>query len=175
MRRAAIIFLAAAALGAQSAQAQSLAEVARRYRASKPAPSPDVKVYTNDNLPTSGNVSITGPAPAEPPSAAAQAKAEAAAAKDAQAAAKEKEERAKLEAEWRARFKKQRDVIALVEREAAALDREIKLRPQGVACATTNLCNEMTAKEQQVQQEKQKVEDMKDELRKAELPESWAE
>lgn len=175
-----MILLAAAALaalGAQSAraQSQSLADVARRYRASKPAPSPDVKVYTNDNLPTSGALSITGPPPAEPPSPAAQAKAEAAAAKSAEAAAKEKEERDKLEKEWRARFKQQRDAVALVEREDAALDREIKLRPQGVACATTNLCNDKAAKDQQVQQEKQKLEDMKDELRKAGLPDSWAE
>ena len=171
-----MILLTVAALVAlaYSAEAQSLAEAARKNRMTKPA-TPASQVYTNDNLPTSGSLSITGPAPAEPPSPAAQARAEAAAAKDVEAKAKEKEERDKLEKEWRERFKKQRDAVTLVEREDAALDREIKLRPQGVACATTNLCNDKAAKDQQVQQEKQKLEDMKDELRKAGLPDSWAE
>lgn len=171
-----MILLTVAALVAlaYSVQAQSLAEAARKNRANKPA-TPASRVYTNDNLPTSGALSITGPTPAEQPSPAAQARAEAAAAKDAEAKAKDKEERDKLEKEWRERFKRQRDTITLVEREDAALDREIKLRPQGVACATTNLCNDKAAKDQQVQQEKQKLEDMKDELRKAGLPDSWAE
>ena len=166
---------ALAVLGARPAQAQSLAEAARQYRASKPAPPATGKIYTNDNLPGSGAVSTTGPAPAEPPSSAAMERAAATAAKDAKAEAQAKEERAKLEAEWRGRFKKQRDTIALAEREAAALDREIKLRPAGVACATSNLCNDKASKEQNLAQEKQKLEDMKDQLRKAELPESWAE
>jgi len=80
-----------------------------------------------------------------------------------------------LEADWRGRFKKQRDAIQLLEREIAALDREIKLRPAGVACSTSNVCNDKAAQEQQLQQGKQKLEDMKDELRKAELPDSWAD
>ena len=170
-----MILLTVAALIAlaHSARAQSLADAARKNRTNKSA-TPASHVYTNDNLPSSGALSITGPAPAEPPSSAESARSAAAAAKSTQNEAKEKEERDKLEKEWRERFKKQRDAITLVEREDAALDREIKLRPQGVACATTNLCNDKTAKDQQVQQEKQKLEDMKDQLRKAGLPDSWA-
>jgi hypothetical protein len=176
MRKSLVMVLnlaALLALAALPAGAQSLADVARQNRMNKSA-TPASPVYTNDNLPASSALSVTGTAAAEEPSSAAPEKA-AAPAKDAKAQAKEKEERDKLEAEWRGRFKKQRDTITLLEREAAALDREIKLRPPGIACATTNLCNDKAAKDQQVQQEKQKLEDMKDELRKAELPDSWAE
>ena len=162
------------ALAALSASAQSLADVARQYRSNKPATPASQKVYTNDNLP-SGALSITGPAPAEPPSAAAQEKAAAAAAKDAKAEAQAKAERDRLEAEWRGKFKKQRAAIALLEREIAALDREIKLRPAAVACSSGTLCDDKAAREQELQQDKQKLEDMKDELHKAELPESWAD
>ena len=174
-----MIFLALAALlalGALSANAQSLAEAARRNRMNKPA-TPASQVYTNDNLPTRGPLSTANsasPTAAEESSSTAQER-PAAPAKDAKTEAKAKEERDKLEAEWRGRFKKQRDAITLLEREVAALDRETKLRPAGVACATSDVCNEKAAKEQQLQQEKQKLEDMKDELRKAELPDSWAD
>jgi hypothetical protein len=161
------------ALAAISAHAQSLADVARQNRMNKPA-APASQVYTNDNLPTSGSLSVPGAAAAEPPSSAAQER-PAAAAKDAKAEAQAKAERDRLEAEWRARFKKQRAAIALLEREIAALDRELKLRPAGAACSSGTLCDDKAAQEQQLQQEKQKLEDMKDELRKAELPASWAD
>ena len=176
MRRSAMMLCnlaALLALAALSANAQSLADAARKNRMNRPA-TPASRVYTNDNLPTSGGLSITGQAAAEPPASAAPERA-AAAPKNPQAEAQAKEQRDKLEAEWRGRFKKQRDAITLMEREIAALDREIKLRPAGVACSTGNICNEKAAKEQGLQQEKQKLEDLKDELRKAELPDSWAD
>jgi hypothetical protein len=162
------------ALAALSANAQSLADAARRNRMNKPAAPASQKVYTNDNLPTSGALSITSPAAAEPPSSAAPER-PATAPKDAKAEAQAKADRDKLEAEWRGRFKKQRAAIVLLEREIAALDRELKLRPVGVACSYGSLCADKAAQEQQLQQEKQKLEDMKDELRKAELPDSWAD
>jgi hypothetical protein len=176
MRRSSLILSSIAALlmpAALAAQSQSLADAARQYRMTKPA-TPASRVYTNDNLPTSGGLSVTGPAPAAAPSSAAPDK-PAAPAKDPKAEAQAKAERDRLEADWRGRFRKQREAITLLEREAAALDREIKLRPQGVACATSNVCNDKAAKDQQIQQEKQKLEDMKDELRKSELPAAWAE
>ena len=163
------------ALAALFANGQSLADVARRNRMNKPR-APVSQVYTNDNLPTSGPLSTTSPASpavAGQPSSAAQGPATTP--KDAKAEAKAKEERDRLEAEWRGRFKKQRAAITLLEREIAALDRELKLRPAAVACASGTLCADKTAQEQQLQQEKQKLEDMKDELRKAELPDSWAD
>jgi len=43
----------------------SLGEVARRLRAEKQKQSQPVKVYTNDNLPTAGNLSIVGPPASE--------------------------------------------------------------------------------------------------------------
>jgi len=161
------------ALAAASANAQSLADVARQNRMNKPATPASQKVYTNDNLPTGGDLTILGTPTAAPPSAAAQERP--AAPKSARAEAEAKAERDRLEREWRGRFQKQRAAITLLEREAAALDRDIKLRPPGIACATSNLCNEKAAKDQQIEQEKQKLEDLKDELRKAELPDSWAE
>jgi len=175
MRRGPMILSSVAALlalAALSANAQSLADAARQNRMNRPA-TPASHVYTNDNLPSSGGLSITGQAAAEPPASAAPETA--AAPKDAKVEAQAKQERARLEADWRGRFKKQRDAIQLLEREIAALDREIKLRPAGVACSTSNVCNDKAAQEQQLQQGKQKLEDMKDELRKAELPDSWAD
>ena len=44
-----------------------------------------------------------------------------------------------------------------------------------VACSSGTLCDDKATREQQLQQEKQKLEDMRDELRKAELPDSWAD
>ena len=179
-----MIFLELAALlalAALSANAQSLADAARRNRMNKPAV-PASQVYTNDNLPTRGPLSTANTASSASSAAAEQSSSAvqsqegpAAAPKDAKTDAKAKAERDKLEAAWRERFKKQRAAITLLEREVAALDRETKLRPAGVACATSNVCNDKTAKEQELQQEKQKLEDMKDELRKAELPDSWAD
>lgn len=162
------------ALAALSANAQSLADAARQNRMNKSAATASQKVYTNDNLPTSGALSTARPTAAEQPSIAAQER-PAAPAKDAKAEAQTKAERDRLEAEWRGRFKKQRAAIVLLEREIAGLDRELKLRPAAVACSYGTLCADKAANEQQLQQEKQKLEDMKDELRKAELPDSWAE
>jgi len=161
------------ALAALSAHAQSLADAARQNRMNKSA-APASQVYTNDNLPTSGSLSTTGPATAEQPSSAAPER-PAAAPKNAKAEAEAKAERDRLEVDWRGRFKKQRDAIVLLEREIAALDRELKLRPAAVACSSGTLCSDKAAQQQQLQQEKQKLEDMKDELRKAELPASWAD
>src|SRR3954451_8189736 len=45
--------------------AQSLGDTARQARAEKPA-TPQTKVYTNDNLPTTGSISVLGSAPAAP-------------------------------------------------------------------------------------------------------------
>ena len=179
MRRGPIILASVAALlalAALSAYAQSLADVARQNRMHKPA-APASHVYTNDDLPTSGALSVASPAAADQPSGAAPERsvAPAAPAKDPKAEAQAKAERDRLEADWRGRFRKQRDAITLLQREVAALDREIKLRPAGVACATSNVCNDKAAREQELQQEKQKLDDMKDELRKSELPASWAE
>ena len=167
------------ALAALAANAQSLAEAARRNRMSKPA-APASQVYTNDNLPTRGPLSTANtassasPPAAEAPSSAAQEE-PSAPPKDAKAEAQAKAERDRLELEWRGRFKTQRAAITLLEREIAAIDRELKLRPASVACSSGTLCDDKAAREQQLQQEKQKLEDMRDELRKAELPDSWAD
>ena len=168
------------ALAALAANAQSLAEAARRNRMSKPA-APASQVYTNDNLPTRGPLSTASPAAAEASSSGAEAPSgvsqeePSAPPKDPKAEAQAKAERDRLELEWRGRFKTQRAAITLLEREIAAIDRELKLRPASVACSSGTLCDDKAAREQQLQQEKQKLEDMRDELRKAELPDSWAD
>lgn len=165
------------ALAALSANAQSLADAARRNRMNKPA-APASHVYTNDNLPTRGplsTASTASPPAAEAPSSAAQEE-PSAPPKDAKAEAQAKAERDRLELEWRGRFKTQRATITLLEREIAALERELKLRPASAACSLSGtLCDDKAARELQLQQEKQKLEDMRDELRKAELPDSWAD
>ena len=130
------------ALAALSAPAQSLADAARQNRMNKPA-TPAQKVYTNDDLPTSASLNAVG---SESPDQSSAPEPRKPAAKDPKAEAKAAEERAKLEVEWRGRFKTQRAAIALLEREVAALDREVKLRPAAVTCSYGTLCDGKAAK-----------------------------
>src|SRR5438445_13493642 len=86
MRTIALILIAAGALSAQStttgqtttaAQQQvSLGDAARRARESKPA-EPQAKVFTNENLPTGGTISVLGDNPSPPVTSSADGSASA--------------------------------------------------------------------------------------------------
>lgn len=175
--------LAIAGLLATTAAAQSLGEYARQQRAQRPATPAGAKVYTNDNLPTSGHLSEIGqpapsPSPVSPRAAAAAAKAE----------QQKAEDQKKLEAEWRAKFTELKKNIGLMQRELDNLIRENKLRqanyyrdavaqmhPEVFAAADQQYQADIAAKQQALDDAKQKLEGMQEELRKAGLPSSWAE
>jgi len=161
-----------AGLLAAAAGAQSLGEYARQQRAKKPATPAGAKVYTNDNLPTSGGLSQASAASsAASPTAATAAESE-----------EKKEDRGKQEAEWRAKFKEQKERIALLERELALRKGEnqtqnvryLMIYPQMAKDFDKNQ-KEIKEKQKELDDAKQRLEDMKDELRKAGLPASWAD
>lgn len=155
-----------------AAGAQSLGEYARQQRAQKPATPAGVKVYTNDNLPTSGGLGEVGAASSQASSAPVAAS----------ESAEKKEDRAKLEAEWRGKFKEQKDRIALLEREQAVRKGENQTQnvrypmfyPQMAKDFDKNQ-QEIKEKQKELDDAKQRIEDMKEDLRKAGLPASWAD
>jgi chromosome segregation ATPase len=115
---ASVLGLALAALApcASAAQEPSPAEAARRAREQRRPPSPERKVWTNDNLPTAGGaVSVVGASAAEP----AAAPVPGAAVADEEKAALS-EERKQLEAELeteRAAFERERNRQNLLQRD----------------------------------------------------------
>jgi hypothetical protein len=197
--------LALAALLTVAAAAQSLGEYARQQRAQKPPTQAAAKVYTNENLPASGGLTVVGqPEPPPPPPLSPEA-----------AAAAEKTERASaeassaLEGEWRVKFFEQNNTISKLYQELSNLSQQKTLGVQPSRCIpayqrpgqmagpvgsqhfepgatvpggcvwdwanyqkVSTLFNE---KQKSQDEAKQKLEDMKEELRKAGLPASWTD
>lgn len=181
-----LALLVLAGLLTAGAAAQSLGEYARQQRAKKgPAPA-YVKEYTNDNLPTAGALSTSSASSATTSASSSadsgQPKGDADSAKD----------RGKLEEEWRARFTEQKNVIATLERELAVAERENSSRqsqtqtnsqdlgsrlrnPVLWAAENKKYQDEVDGKKKELEAARQKLEDMKDDLRKAGLPNTWAD
>ena len=175
--------LALAGLLAIPAAAQSLGEYARQQRAQKPPAAQGVKEYTNDNLPASGAPTTVGQTSAASTSTGAgSSKAQADSTKD----------QAKLEAEWKAKFAEQKSVIAKLQRELDVATQEnnnrqaqaqvntydvgARLRnPVLFAAENKKYQDEIEGKKKELEAARQKLEDMKDDLRKAGLPGGWAE
>ena len=168
---------------AAPAAAQSLGEYARQQRAKKPATPAGVKEYTNDNLPTSGALSSVGQPSAAPASTGASSSTA-----DADAG----QDRSKQEAEWKNKFAAQRQVIATLEREIDVAGRENGSRQAQTQTTSQDLGSrlrnpvlwaaenkkyqdEIEGKKKELEAARQKLEDMKDDLRKAGLPGGWAE
>ncbi len=191
MRRKLLFTLVAlflAALVALPAAAQeSLADAARAAQKNKrPRPANEI-VYTNDNIPETGMVSTVGEAPAPAAETGDKAKAgEKAGAKDQAASA---EDQKKLEEEWRKKFADARNELALLQREYDIAQKEHQLQAAVFyADAGTRLRNDrqwadqerdfqatMAAKKAKIDAQKQKIDDLTEELRKAGLPSSWAQ
>ena len=175
--------MALAGLLATPAAAQSLGEYARQQRAKKPPAAQGVKEYTNDNLPTSGTLTTVGQtSTASTSPGAGSSKAEADSGKD----------RTKQEAEWKAKFAEQKSVIAKLQRELDVATQEnnnrqaqaqvntydvgARLRnPVLFAAENKKYQDEIEGKKKELEAAKQKLEDMKDDLRKAGLPNTWAD
>lgn len=194
MKRKFLLCAAALMLLAGVAAAQSLADVARQTRkqnAKKPAP----KVFTNDNLPLNAPISVTGQPPAPDQESAPssnggdQATTPDKAGKDAKADADKKTYAEKRDAamkEWKQKFADQKQQIALLEREINVMQGEYRLRAAAYyADAGNALRNQaewakedrdyrtrLDAKQKQLDQAKQKLDDMQEAARKAGMPSS---
>lgn len=171
----------------QQAQAPSVAEAARRARAKKAAGKSGT-VYTNDNLPKNGKISVVGQASAADSDDAAPAAGEAAgAAADAQAGAAPGQEDPKSEVAWRKKFADAREKVAAAEKEADVLQREFNLMQVQYGSDPNKVLREeyerkgindtrkkIDDKKAEVARLKQAISDLEDQLRKAGLPAGWA-
>ena len=168
-----------------SAQAQSLGEAAREQRANKPEPSQG-KVYTNDNLPTSGGITVVGAPAAAAPAATTSSTATKA---TGAAAAPAAEDPGKAADKIKGDVEKQKAEISRLERELDVSTREWKLRqaayyadagnqlrdPKAWADAERKYNDETTQKQQALTDAKQKLDDLQEQARKAGLPSSAVE
>ena len=163
-------------LGTGAAAQQSLGEVARELRKDKKEPA---KVYTNDNLPSGTPISVTGTlAPAEK-------KTEGEAAAEPVPA----EERKKAEADWRGKIAGQKKEVTQLERELDVMQRENKLR---VAIFYSDAGNrlrdekkyaeddrkyqaDLASKQQALGAARGKLDDLREQARKAGMPASVGE
>ncbi len=172
-----IVISLAAMLAAGVAFAQSLGDVAKKNRSrKKPAAT---RVVTNDDL-TSATEFNNGAASGLP-TAAQPADSE----KNDSATSKT-EDREKLLADWRARFDEQKKSIALLQRELEVTQREYKqqialyyadagnrLRDQGAWAEQQRKYEaDVATKQKDLDAARQKLEDMKEDARKAGVPSS---
>jgi len=177
--------LAVASALSLSVHAQSLGDAAREARAEKPA-TPQTKVFTNDNLPTTGAISVLGTsAPASPASSSDKpAKAASTATSGADPASKQKEaDKIKTDVEA------QKGEISRLERELDISTREWKLRqaayyadagnqlrdPAAWAATERKYNDETAAKKQALDDARQKLDDLQEQARKAGMSSSATE
>ncbi len=193
---------AAVLLLAAVAGAQSLGDVARQTRKQN-AKKPAAKVFTNDNLPVNSSISVTGQAPAAGDDAkaaddGANPATDDQSAKSGQTADKQKSDEDKKTSTqkrdeamqgWKKRFADQKTQIGLLEREINVMQGEYRLRAAAYyADAGNALRNQadwakqdreyrakLDTKQKQLEEAKQKLEDMQEEARKAGMPGSVAE
>jgi hypothetical protein len=180
--------------------AQSLGDVARQTRKQN-AKKTTAKVFTNDNLPTDAPVSVTGqpPAPDKDGAKSGEDSAEAAGSQDKSAKDQKPdadrdnktmaEKRDQAIQQWKQRFADQKKQISLLEREIDVMQGEYRLRAAAYyADAGNALRNQapwaqqereyrtrLDSKQKQLDEAKQKLEDMQEEARKAGMPASAAD
>ena len=174
----AVLLSAAAAFG-QSAPQQSLGDLARAARAHKRAAATPDMVFDNDSFVASAPVNVVGKV--EPESAtdskSTQKSGEAKPAAD---------DRKKAESEWRDKITAQKKAIADIDRELDLLQREYKLRQvayyadAGVqlrdskkwADEDRKYRDDISDRAKKAQDAKQKLEDLREQGRKAGIPSS---
>lgn len=175
--------------GQSSPDQSSLGNYARKVRKDSGTTKPKPKVFDNDNLPVDDKLSIVGPAPAA--NEAGDKSAAAADSKDKDAAAKPaapaQDEQAKKQAAWKVwqdKLSAQKDAIDLASRELDVTQREYELRAAAMYADVGNRMRNATQWDKEeaeykqkiadrhkaVDDAKQKLEDMKEEARKAGLP-----
>ncbi len=188
------VFLPAAALAQQAqsqsqeqsqskSQTQSLAEAARKAREKKGAQK--AKVFTNDNLPTTGTVNVVGAQPAQQTEGEAQQGEQAQGQVEGQAQGTANP--GADEQLWRGRFAEARKKLADAEKELDILQRELNLMNVQYYSDPQRTLNEelsrksvnehrakIDAKQAEVAQRKQAIEDLERDLRVAGGPPGWS-
>ena len=166
-------------------QQESVAEAARKAREQKKNQPKPAKVFTNDDLPTMGGVSVVGAAaPAEKEDSATTPEASDKKAAGKKAAAPEEE---KGEAYWRKRFAEARTRLRDAEKELDILQRELNLKQTQYYSDPTQALQEqynrkeidtyrqkIADKQKEVDQLRQALSDLEDELRRAGGNRGWA-
>ncbi len=178
--------LATAQSTTSSPEQSSLGDYARKVR-KDPATKAKPKVFDNDNLPVDDKISIVGqtPATAAPAADASQKSADS---KDKDSSAKPADdEQAKKKAAWKGwqdKLTAQKDAIDLAGRELDVLTREYQLRAAAMYADVGNRMRNETQWDKQeaeykqkiadkakaVEDAKQKLDDMKEDARKAGVP-----
>ena len=177
-----MLVLLAALLLAATASAQSLGELARRARVKKARQPKATRVYTNDNMPRASRLSTAA--------VATEAKAKPGEkAKEGEKGEPEdgKKSRAELEKDYREKFGKLRENLALEERRLEVLQRELNMAnvqfysDPNAALREQTTRGELTARQQELEQQKaaiaaarKAIADLAEELRRKGLPPGWA-
>jgi len=168
-------------VGAATASAQSLADVARQEEARRKAVSGSGKVYTNDALqpeppPSPGSVPAATSAPATPTAPATPPAAADAASPGATP---------KTEAEWKKRIADERDALSRAQIFAEALQSRINVlsadfvnvddpaRRNVVAAERQKALAELDRVKAEIQAHQKKITDIQTEARKAGVPAGW--
>jgi hypothetical protein len=173
-------------IGAASASAQSLADIARQEEARRKAVAGTGKVYTNEALqpeppPSPGSVPAATPAPATPAAPGADG------AKPADPAAPSATPGggAKTEAEWKKRIADERDALSRAQTFAEAIQTRINVLSQDfvnvddpakrdvVASDRTKALAELDRLKQEIQAHQKAITSIQDEARKAGVPAGW--
>ena len=179
--------IAIASAFAVPAYAQSLGEQAREARAAKPEAS-QAKVYTNENIPTSGGITVVG-APAPAASATTTTTAKATGSAPATSAAPPVEDPSKAADKIKEDVQKQKEEISRLERELDIATREWKLQqaafyadagnqlrdPAAWAERERKYNDETKQKQQALADAKQKLDDLQEQARKSGLSSSAVE
>ncbi len=170
------------------ATAQSLGDVARKQRQQKkPAAT---RVYSNEDLPTSAPINIGGSATAEETKPAEENVTEPKTGEKTEGATPSApEDLAKVATEWRAKADEQKKAISLLERELDVMQREYKQRIAAYYWDAGNRLRDdrrwadeerkyqadLADKQKQLAEARQKLDDLREEARKAGAPGSATE
>lgn len=198
MRRIAKVWIGCIVLAATVAGAQSLGDYARNVRKDKGPSKAAGKHYDNDNMPKTEHLSVIGQ-PVAPPAETAEAKTDEptpeakaktdAAGKSTDPATAPKDDtadRQKMVDDWKKRLQEQKDQIATAEKDLDLTNREYRLRAAAMYADVGNRLRNSSAwdkedrdfkqqiseKEKAVAAQKQKLEDLQNEARKAGVPAS---
>jgi len=159
----------------------SLGDVARKTREEK-KPAKPVKVFTNDNIPTSGGLSLAAATPAASDKSGGEASASASTSTDTSASSRDKQEK-----EWRDKFAKLRQKLATDKESLSVMQRELgtlslQYYPDPNKGMQQQLSrddiNKKTAdietKKKEIAADQQAIDDAEDDLRKAGGDPGWA-
>ncbi len=187
------IFATALASAQADTSSQSLADYAKTVKKQQAQKPPASKHFDNDNLPKNDHLSVVGAQPDQGSEAQAQpqegtpGEADKSADKGAPAPGSSPEEKQAFYQGWKKKIEDQKASIDLKARELDVLQREYRMRAAAMYADVGNRLRNSTQwdkedadykqkiadKEKAVNDDKQKLEDMQEEARKAGVPSSF--